>query len=51
MEWTLGALMFYGGLCGALVTLIVSVIVLAVLKKSRKGIVSKLNAEYGGDLR
>ena len=47
MEWTRGALMFYGGIAGALLTLLAAIIVLVILKRSRKRIILKLNDEYG----
>jgi len=48
---TLGSLLFYGGITGVILTLIAAIITTAILKKSRKKIVSKLNAEYGGNLK
>ena len=41
--------MLYVGIAGIGATLLVSVIMLVVLKKKRKNIISKLNEEYGGN--
>ena len=49
--WTPGAMLFFGGLAGAALTLIASVLTALVLKKSRRSIAKKLNAEYGGQIK
>jgi len=51
MDWTLGRMMFYGGMAGAALILLASVIAIAMLKAGRKKIVKKLNDEYGGSLK
>ncbi len=51
MDLTLGSMMFYGGIAGAILTLIASVIAIAVLNAGRKRIVKRLNDEYGGNIR
>jgi hypothetical protein len=51
VAWTLGSLMFYGGIAGAALTVLAALVIAIVLKKSRKGIIAKLNAEYGGDIK
>ena len=51
MELTLGSMMFYGGIAGAGLTLVASVVAAAVLRSGRKKIVKKLNDEYGGKLK
>jgi len=49
--WTLGNLLFYGGITGAFLTLIAAIITSIVLKKKRKSIIINLNDEYGGKLK
>ena len=51
MGFTPGELLFYGGIAGMAVVLVVSLIVIAVLAGSRKRLRSKLNEEYGGNLK
>ena len=51
MSWTLGTMMFYGGLAGAVLILIASVVAALVLKAGRKKIIKRLNDEYGGNLK
>jgi len=51
MELTVGGMMFYGGIAGAALTLVASVIAAAVLGAGRKRIVKRLNDEYGGSIR
>jgi len=47
MEWTTGAMMFYGGLAGAAATAVAAVIAAIVLARGNKRIKNKLNLEYG----
>lgn len=49
MNFTMGEMLFYGGLAGLAVMFVVSVIVIAVLSGSRRRLRRKLNEEYGGD--
>jgi len=51
IKWTLGAMMFYGGIAGAALTLVATIVVSIVMKNSRKNIIRKLNDEYGGNLK
>ena len=51
MEFTPGQMLFYGGIIGIAVVVIVSIIVIAVLAGSRKRLRRKLNDEYGGNLK
>jgi hypothetical protein len=47
MEWTKGAIMLYGGVAGAAVTLIASVISSILLARGKKRIIRQLDLEYG----
>ena len=51
MVWTLGSVLFYGGITGASLTALAAIITSVILKKKRKGIIANLNAEYGGNLK
>jgi cbb3-type cytochrome oxidase subunit 3 len=51
MNWTLGSMMFYGGIASAILIIVLSAIVAVVLRTGRKKIVKKLNEEYGSKLR
>jgi len=51
MEWSLGTIMFYGGIVGAIVTVISAIIISIVLKRNRNKIVSAFNNEYGKGLK
>ena len=51
MDWTLGAIMFYGGIAGAALVAVASVAAAIVLKISKKKIVKRLNEEYGGNIK
>ena len=48
MNWTLGSMMFYGGITGVIATMILSVIAVVIFKKSKKKIIKQLDDEYGG---
>jgi len=43
--------MFYGGIAGIALTLVVLAVVGTMLGKSRKGIIIQLNERYGGDIK
>lgn len=45
--FTSGEMLFYGGILGMAVVLLVSVIVFCVMSKSRKRLRRKLDNEYG----
>ena len=47
MDFTAGEMLFYGGIAGMVLVVIVSAIVVAVLAASRKRLRRKLNEEYG----
>ena len=47
MEWTTGAMMFYGGLAGAAATLVAAIAAAIILARGSKRIKRKLNQEYG----
>jgi hypothetical protein len=47
IEWTRGAMMFYGGIAGMALILIVSVAVILVLSRSKARLTKKLDEEYG----
>jgi hypothetical protein len=47
IEWTRGALLFYGGIAGMGLILLVSIVVILVLRKSKARLTKKLDAEYG----
>ena len=51
ISWTLGSMMFYGGIAGFILTLISMVVAIAIGRASRKKIVRRLNEEYGGNLK
>ena len=51
MDFTPGEMLFYGGIAGMAVVIVVSAIVIAVLAGSRKRLRRKLNEEYGGRLK
>jgi len=51
VTFTLGAMLFYGGITGAALTLCAAVVTIIALKKSKKNIIAKLNVEYSGDRR
>ena len=51
MDWTLGSILFYGGIAGGLLTLLLSVVSILALKAGKKKIIKKLNGEYGGKLK
>jgi len=51
MEWTLGRLLFFGGIAGVVLTLTAAAVVFTVLKRSKKNIIQRLNSEYGSDLK
>ena len=51
MGFTPGEMLFYGGIAGMAVVVIVSIIVIAILSGSRKRLRRKLNEEYGGNLK
>ena len=51
MDWTLGTMLFYGGLAGAALTIVASVIAAILLASGSKRIKNKLNQEYGEKLK
>ena len=51
MSFTPGELLFYGGIVGMAVIVIIAVIVVAILFGSRKRLRSKLNDEYGINIK
>ncbi len=48
-SFTPGELLFYGGIAGMAVTLIVAIIVIIVMSGSRKRLRRKLKEEYGDE--
>ena len=51
MNFTPGELLFYGGIAGMAVVVIVTIIVIAVLTGSRKRLRNKLSEEYGENIQ
>ena len=51
MEWTTGAMMFYGGLAGVAATLVAAIAAAIALARGSKRIKRKLNQEYGEKLK
>jgi type II secretory pathway pseudopilin PulG len=51
MGFTPGEMLFYGGIVGMAIALVVAVAVVIVLSGSRKRLRRKLNEEYGGNLK
>ena len=51
MGWTLGTMLFYGGLAAAAATVVAAVITAIALAASKRKITRKLNEEYGGKLK
>ena len=51
MDWTLGTMLFYGGLAGMAVTIVAAVIAVIILASGNKRIKSKLNQEYGEKMK
>jgi hypothetical protein len=51
MNFTPGEMLFYGGIAGMTIALVVAAVVIAVLSGSRKRLRKKLNEEYGGNLK
>lgn len=51
MSFTPGEMLFYGGIAGMGIIVVVAIIVIAVLAGSRKRLRTKLNEEYGGKLK
>ena len=51
MDFTPGEMLFYGGIAGMAIVVIISIIVIAVLAGSRKRLRRKLNEEYGGNIK
>lgn len=47
MEWTQGAMMFYGGIAGMGICLIAAVIAAVIIGKGRTRLKKKLDEEYG----
>jgi len=47
VDLTYGELLFYGGITGVVIVLIVSIIVIAILSRSRKKLRNKFKDEYG----
>ena len=51
MDWTLGTMLFYGGLAGAAATVVAAVIAAIILASGSKRIKNKLNQEYGEKMK
>jgi len=51
MDFTPGEMLFYGGIAGMAVVLLISLIVIIIMSGSRKRLRRKLNEEYGGNLK
>ena len=51
MDFTPGEMLFYCGIAGMVIIVVVSIIIIAVLSGSRKRLRRKLNEEYGGNLK
>ena len=49
--FTPGEALFYGGIAGMVVVVLVTIIVIAILSGSRKRLRKKFNEEYGGKMR
>lgn len=47
MELTPGEMLFYGGIAGMAITLVVAIIVIIVMSGSRRRLRKKLKEEYG----
>lgn len=50
-NFTPGELLFYGGIAGMAIVVLVAIIVIAVLSGERKRLRRKLNEEYGGTVK
>ena len=51
MSFTPGEMLFYGGIAGMAIVLVVSVVVIIILAGSRKRLRRKLSDEYGADIQ
>ena len=51
MNFTPGEMLYYGGITGMIVVIVVATIVVTILAGSRKRLRRKLNDEYGGNLK
>ena len=51
MDFTPGEMLFYGGIAGMVVVVLVTIIVIAILSGSRKRLRNKFNEEYGENKR
>ena len=51
MDFTPGEIFFYVGIAGMALVAIIAIIVIVVLAGSRKRLRSKMNEEYGGNLK
>jgi len=47
MDWTMGSMLFYGGIIGVVATLVITIITIFILSKSRTRLKTKLDSEYG----
>ena len=47
IEWTQGAMMFYGGIAGMGLVLIAAVVAALILSRSKARLTKKLDEEYG----
>jgi hypothetical protein len=47
MELTMGSMMFYGGIAGAVLTLIAALVTFFVMSRSRARLKTKFDDEYG----
>ena len=51
MNFTPGELLFYGGIAGMALVLLIAIIVIIAMSGSRRKLRRKLNEEYGGKLK
>ena len=51
MELTPGEMLFYGGIAGMAITLVVAIIVIIVMSDSRRRLRKKLKEEYGEQVK
>lgn len=50
MDLTPGEMLFYGGIAGMAIVLIIAIVVIIALSGSRKRLRCKMNEEYGGKI-
>ena len=51
MSFSPGEMLFYGGLAGTALVVIVSIVTVIILAGSKKRLRRKINEEYGGNLK